>query len=54
MIDFTNCEKNKFKAYGGRNGNKFAIKYNGKDYMLKFPSKNELDTSYTNGVYSEF
>lgn len=54
MIDFTNCEKNKFKAYGGRNGNKFAIKYNGEDYMLKFPSKNELDTSYTNGVYSEY
>lgn len=40
MIDFTNCIKNKLKAYGGKNGNKLAIKYNDEDYMLKFPSKN--------------
>lgn len=54
MVDFTNCEKNKFKAYGGKNGNKFAIKYNNEDYMLKFPSKKQKATSYTNGVYSEY
>lgn len=47
MIDFTNCIKNKLKAYGGKNGNKLAIKYNGKDYMLKFPkNKDNVFTEY--------
>ena len=32
MIDFTNCEINKFKYYGGKNGGKLCIKYLGEDY----------------------
>ncbi|GEM_PF-2430058 len=37
MIDFTSCEVNKFRAYGGANGNKINILYGGNSYMLKFP-----------------
>lgn len=36
MIDFTYCEVNKFKTYGGGNGSKINIRYDGADYMLKF------------------
>jgi hypothetical protein len=35
MIDFTPCKVNRFKAYGGGNGHKIAVLYNGADYMLK-------------------
>ena len=41
MIDFTNCEKNNFKYYGGKNGGKICVIYNNENYMLKFPSINE-------------
>ncbi|MEG2732981.1 MAG: CtkA family protein, partial [Clostridium sp.] len=37
MIDFTDCAVNKFKAYGGANGNKINVLYDGTSYMLKFP-----------------
>lgn len=37
MIDFTSCEINRFRAYGGANGNKINVLYNGNSYMLKFP-----------------
>lgn len=56
MIDFTPCVVNKFKAYGGANGNKINIRYNDKSYMLKFPprpSRNKT-MSYTNGCISEY
>ncbi|NLN48863.1 MAG: CtkA family protein, partial [Clostridiales bacterium] len=56
MIDFTSCEINKFKAYGGANGNKINIRYGDKSYMLKFPplpSRNKA-MSYTNGCISEY
>lgn len=56
MIDFTSCEINKFKAYGGANGNKINIIYEGESYMLKFPpvpSRNKF-MSYTNGCISEY
>ncbi len=56
MIDFTLCEVNKFKAYGGANGNKINIIYKGNSYMLKFPpvpSRNKA-MSYTNGCISEY
>ena len=55
MIDFTNCPVNRFRAYGGANGNKINISYEGSSYMLKFPprpSRNK-EMSYTNGCISE-
>ncbi len=56
MIDFTSCEVNKFRAYGGANGNKINILYESNSYMLKFPpvpSRNKA-MSYTNGCISEY
>ncbi len=56
MIDFTSCEVNKFRAYGGANGNKINILYEGNSYMLKFPpipNRNKA-MSYTNGCISEY
>ena len=44
MIDFTSCPVNRFRAYGGANGNKINITYQGHSYMLKFPPK---PVSYT-------
>ena len=56
MIDFTSCEINRFRAYGGANGNKINILYDGRSYMLKFPpipSRNKT-MGYTNGCISEY
>lgn len=56
MIDFTGCPVNKFKGYGGANGNKINIEYNGVSYMLKFPpvpNKSKV-MSYTNSCISEY
>lgn len=56
MIDFTSCEVNKFKAYGGANGNKIHVRYQGNGYMLKFPpipGRNK-NMSYSNGCISEY
>ena len=56
MIDFTSCEINRFRAYGGANGNKINILYGGSSYMLKFPpvSSRNKAMSYTNGCISEY
>lgn len=56
MIDFTNCEVNKFKYYGGKNGGKICIRYNNEDYMLKFPAINQgiLGHGYSNSCISEY
>lgn len=56
MLDFTNCEINKFKYYGGKNGGKICIKYNNEDYMLKFPGINEeiSEHGYSNNCISEY
>ena len=56
MIDFTNCEINKFKYYGGKNGGKFCVKYLGEDYMVKFPGMNKgnISMSYSNNCISEY
>lgn len=54
MIDFTNCEVNKYKYYGGKNGGKICIIYNNEDYMLKFPSVNENVDGYSNSCISEY
>ena len=34
-------EINKYRYYGGKNGGKICIIYNGEEYMLKFPNINE-------------
>ncbi len=55
MIDFTPCKVNPFKAYGGGNGNKIAVLYNGEDYMLKFPpKKTNTKIVYSNASISEY
>lgn len=54
MIDFTNCEINNFKYYGGKNGGKICITYNNEDYMLKFPAINEGASEYSNSCISEY
>lgn len=48
MIDFTNCEINKYKYYGGKNGGKICIRYNDEDFMLKFPSIKEEISEHRN------
>lgn len=55
-MDLTNCKRITGKAYNGANGKKIAIEYQGKQYMLKFPSSglNKLtELSYTNSCFSE-
>lgn len=54
MIDFTACPVNKFKAYGGGNGNKIGILYEGEHYMLKFAPKDLKKSLYTNACMSEY
>lgn len=54
MINFTNCNINKYKYYGGTNGNKICIIYNNEDYMLKLPYLKKEKTSYSNSCISEY
>lgn len=56
MIDFSNCEINKYKYYGGKNGGKICIIYNNEEYMLKFPAINTgiLEKGYSNSCISEY
>ena len=56
MIDFTNCEINKFRYYDGRNGGKICIKYQNEEYMLKFQSINEViyEDECSNDCISEY
>lgn len=56
MIDFSNCEVNKFRYYGGKNGGKICVIYNGEEYMVKFPSINEgiSEHGYSNSCISEY
>lgn len=55
LIDFTDCVVNPYKAYGGANGAKLGIIYNGKQYMLKFQQhpKRSKTMKYTNSIISE-
>lgn len=55
MIDFTNLPTRK-KAYGGANGNKLSVVYDGELYMLKFPihALRNPNLSYTNSCTSEY
>lgn len=57
MVDFTNCNINKFKYYGGKNGGKICIIYNKENYMLKFPSMKDTfinEHKYSNSCISEY
>lgn len=56
MVDFTDCQINKYKYYGGKNGGKICIEYNNVDYMLKFPGINEgiSEHGYSNSCISEY
>lgn len=56
MINFTNCQINKYKYYGGRNGGKICIIYNNEEYMLKFPAINQgiTEHTYSNSCISEY
>lgn len=55
MVDFTNCQVKPYKIYGGANGGKLGIVYNGIDYMLKFPSQKKGEISgYANSCISEY
>lgn len=54
-IDFTSLPRRN-KMYAGANGSKLSVIYEGKQYMLKFPSlsaKNK-DMSYSNSCFSEY
>jgi len=55
-IDFTNCTQVPGRAYSGANGKKIAVKYEGEQYMLKFPPSGVqklTELSYTNSCISE-
>ena len=55
MLDFTNLPTKK-KAYGGANGSKLSVIYNGELYMLKLPmhALKNPNLSYTNSCTSEY
>ena len=55
-INFTEIEIDHLRMYGGYNGNKLGIIYDGDCYMLKFPPKptRNLNMSYTNSCISEY
>ena len=56
MPNFTNCKRLLGIAYAGANGKKIGIKYEGEQYMLKFPPSGEnkkTELSYTNSCISE-
>lgn len=46
-MDFTACQENKLYMYGGGNGKKIGITYDGAVYMLKFPpaARNKTELS---------
>ncbi|WP_285658314.1 HipA domain-containing protein, partial [Helicobacter bizzozeronii] len=56
MLDFSQCQVDITKIYGGAKGKKKAILWKGTRFMLKFPplaSKNP-EMSYTNSCISEY
>ena len=56
LIDFSDCERNDYRAYGGASGNKINVIYEGHSYMLKFPPKQGAnpDLCYTNSCLTEY
>lgn len=56
-MDFTKSKIDTSKVYGGKNGTKIGILYNGEPYMLKFPPVNLVkghETSYKGDCISEY
>ena len=55
MIDFTDCPRNPFKTFNGANGQKISVRYDGHQYMLKFPprAKSRAEGEYANSCISE-
>lgn len=56
MIDFTKIvEQNlSFRAYGGGNGIKKGVLFNGEPYMLKIEHRDKKKNEYKNSVLSEY
>ncbi len=56
LIDFSDCERNEYRAYGGASGNKINIIYEGHGYMLKFPPKpgGLSEINYINSDITEY
>ena len=56
IIDFTEVAKNNpsFRAYGGANGVKKGILFNGKPYMLKIEHRGKKNKEYKHSVLSEY
>lgn len=56
LIDFSDCERNDYRAYGGASGNKINIIYEGHGYMLKFPPKAGApsDGNFVNSCLTEY
>ncbi len=56
FIDFSDCERNEYRAYGGASGNKINIVYEGHGYMLKFPPKpgKNAELNYVNTCVTEY
>ena len=50
MIDFTDCQQDIHRVYGGANGSKIGIEYNGHQYLLKFPPRSH--PKYQHGGYA--
>ena len=50
MIDFTDCQQDIHRVYGGANGSKIRIEYNGHQYLLKFPPRSH--PKYQHGGYA--
>ena len=57
IIDFNSCETT-MRFYGGAAGSKLAIRYQGENWVLKFPKSTKgmrrIDTSYTTAPLSEY
>ena len=56
VIDFTDCRVNRYKTYAGANGAKICIEYDGRQYMLKFPSEasERFAVSYKSNTVTEY
>ncbi len=56
-VDFSDCAVNRFKMYAGANGAKISISCDGRQYMLKFPSKapeRRYKVEYKNSTVAEY